>query len=278
LVDSIARSKDKTRDIDICFKIISNHILPLELVVVDIEKQFSTMLYYLCKATINKIENKTKDTIGLAISKESNLFTKLVTYYSLMRGKFFLSSILIAKLEAVITEVQTSKGPDQTTMINFAISILVLILDNIKKLPIGFKCISSAIYNELNSSYDIAFIQAQILNLLCIKLISPFIVNYFKDNHFNLLQVVYFMQKIATNNNDFTVPIDSSVSASLALFHEYANKQLSEKNLECDVTVTNMLLFDTYPYNLEQSALTFEDFKKFKYLIEHTRSSYPYIL
>ena len=276
LVDSIARSKDKTRDIDICFKIISNHILPLELVVVDIEKQFSTMLYYLCKATINKIENKTKDTIGLAISKESNLFTKLVTYYSLMRGKFFLDSILTEdKLKEVIKEVQTSKGPDQTTMINFAISILVLILDNIKKLPIGFKCISSAIYNELGSSHEIAFIQAQILNLLCIKLISPFIVEYFKE-HFNLFLVVYFMQKIATNNNDFPVTIDSSVSASLDLFHEYANKQLSEENLHCDVLVdSDTRLLYNYPYNLEQSALTLEYFEKFKELIEHTRSSSP---
>ena len=294
LVGSIARSKDKTRDIDICFKIISNHILPLELVVVDsqtdvdvdtqtdvgvykptiIEKQFATMLYYLCKETIKKITNKTKDTIGLAISKDSNLFTKLVTYYSLMRGKFFLDSILTEdKLKEVIKEVQTSKGPDQTTMINFAISILVLILDNIKELPIGFKCISAAIYNELGSSHDIAFIQAQILNLLCIKLISPFIVEYFKE-HFNLFRVVYFMQKIATNNNDFPVTIDSSVSASLDLFHEYANKQLSEENLHCDVLVdSDTRLLDKYSYNLEQSALTFKDLKDFEKLITLSPSS-----
>jgi hypothetical protein len=232
------------------------------------------MLYYLCKETIKKITNKTKDTIGLAISKDSNLFTKLVTYYSLMRGKFFLDSILTEdKLKEVIKEVQTSKGPDQTTMINFAISILVLILDNIKELPIGFKCISAAIYNELGSSHDIAFIQAQILNLLCIKLISPFIVEYFKE-HFNLFRVVYFMQKIATNNNDFPVTIDSSVSASLDLFHEYANKQLSEENLHCDVLVdSDTRLLDKYSYNLEQSALTFKDLKDFEKLITLSPSS-----
>ena len=286
LVDSIARSKDKTRDIDICFKIISNHILPLkplEPVVEDtqtiIEKQFATMLYYLCKETINKIANKTKDTIGLAISKDSNLFTKLVTYYSSMRGNIFLSSILKTILETILEKVKQSTKPDQTTMVNFAISILRLILENIKELPIGFKCISAAIYNELGSnelgsSYDIAFIQAQILNLICIKLISPYFFNRFKDN-LNLIQVVYFMQKIATNNEVFLKSIDlktietKETIETINSLHSYANIQLSAENLDCDMlVVSDTTLLDNYSYNLEKQKLTSEDFEKFKDLIK----------
>ena len=105
----------------------------------------------------------------------------------------------------------------------------------------------------------------------------------------NLVQLGPLIQKIA-NNDDGTKNLYGGITfeyinnitvTSLASFHDYANKQLSEENLKCDVRVidsnSDATSLENYTYNLEQSVLTLNDFKKFKELTEPELRTIPQI-
>ncbi len=280
LVDSIARSKTIGDDTNICFKIISENIFPMTHTdtsdQINIENQFANMLYNLCSTTIKKMEKIEKTTFGNELFRGNGLFTKLLTHYSSIRGKKFLSSILV--------DTDLSKLPsynNDTEMLTFALIILVSILKHIRALPIGYKCVSSSIDHELNmKKVDEAAIKSHIFNFLCLKLICPFIGDYFMANNMNELatRIPTFIQKIA-NNDEITKskygiitldPINNTNITSLDLFHKYANEQLSIDTLNCDITGSDMKSLETYSYNLEKSPIYLSEFEKFEKLTTPT--------
>ena len=276
LVDSIALSKTVGDDKNICFKIISENIFPMTDTdtsnQINIEKQFANMLYNLCSTTIKKMGIIKKETFGNELFRSDDLFTKLLTHYSSIRGKKFLSDIL--------AHTNLSKLPsydNDREMLTFALIILVSILEHISDLPIGYKCVSSSIYDELDrKKVDQADIKSHIFNFLCLKLICPFIGDYFMANNMNELaiRIPKLIQNIA--NNDLITNgiygkitfdhINNTSVTSLASFHEYANKQLSIDTLNCDLTGTDAISLEKYTYNLEKSPLNLTDFEKFKEL------------
>jgi hypothetical protein len=284
LVDSIERSKTVGTDKNICFKIISENIFPMTAMTdankyeqINIENQFANMLYNLCSTTIKEMEKIEKTTFGNTLFRGDVLFTKLLTHYSSIRGKNFLSPIL----KGIDSSISPSRTNDKE-MLTFALMILVSILTNIGNLPIGYKCISSSISDELSSrKLDLEVIKSHIFNFLCLKFICPFISEYFLEQ--GMVQTIVFelsalIQKIA--NNDETTkskygkitldPINNTNITSLDLFHKYANEQLSIDTLNCDITGSDMKPFETYSYNLEKSPIYLSEFEKFEKLTTPT--------
>jgi hypothetical protein len=284
LVDSIERSKTEGTDKNICFKIISENIFPMTAMTdankyqqINIENQFAKMLYNLCSTTIKEMNTIEKTTFGNTLFRGNVLFTKLLTHYSSIRGKNFLSPIL--------KDIDFSILPSRTNdkeMLTFALMILVSILTNIGNLPIGYKCISSSIFDELNDrNLDLEVIKSHIFNFLCLKFICPFISEYFLEK--GMVQTIVFelpalIQKIA-NNDEITKskygiitldPINNTNITSLDLFHKYANKQLSIDTLNCDITGSDMESLETYSYNLEKSPIYLSEFEKFEKLTTPT--------
>jgi len=283
LVDSIERSNTVGTDKNICFKIISENIFPMTAMTdtdtsdqINIENQFANMLYNLCSTTIKKMEKIKKETFGNELFRSDDLFTKLLTHYSSIRGKNFLSPIL----KGIDFSILPSRTNDKE-MLTFALIILVSILKHIRALPIGYKCVSSSIYDELNmKKVDEAAIKSHIFNFLCLKLICPFIGDYFMANNMNELatRIPTFIQNIA--NNDETTkskygtitldPINDTNITSLDLFHKYANEQLSIDTLNCDIMGSDTKSLETYSYNLEKSPIYLSEFEKFEKLTTPT--------